>query len=184
MTLPALQGPRVTLRTLESTDAEAFMRGVARSSDLHGAWVQPAADRASFDAYLARAGATFAPFGVFCRDDGELAGVINVSQIVLGFFCSAYLGYFAFSSYQRRGLMCEGLELVLHSAFEHMGLHRLEANIQPQNAASIALVRRCGFEREGFSPGYLFIAGAWRDHERWAIRREIWHPRRDTKLLR
>jgi [ribosomal protein S5]-alanine N-acetyltransferase len=63
---------------------------------------------------------------------------------------------------------------VLAESFGRLGLHRVEANIQPDNAASIALVRRCGFEREGFSPRYLRIGGAWKDHERWAIRSETW----------
>ena len=70
--------------------------------------------------------------------------------------------------------MTEGLGVVLERAFTDLGLHRVEANIQPGNIASLALVRRCGFEREGFSPGYLKIGGRWRDHERWAIRLEHW----------
>jgi ribosomal-protein-alanine N-acetyltransferase len=65
--------------------------------------------------------------------------------------------------------MSEGIELVLRQAFGPMGLHRLEANIQPANAASIALAKGAGFRLEGFSPRYLKIDGRWRDHERWAI---------------
>jgi ribosomal-protein-alanine N-acetyltransferase len=62
------------------------------------------------------------------------------------------------------------MRLLVRHAFTAMKLHRLEANIQPGNQASIALVKRCGFEREGYSPRYLKIGGRWRDHERWAIR--------------
>ncbi len=74
--------------------------------------------------------------------------------------------------------MREGLELVLGRAFTELGLHRLEANIQPGNHASIALVERCGFVREGFSERYLKVGGRWRDHERWAIRVEQWRAAR------
>jgi ribosomal-protein-alanine N-acetyltransferase len=58
---------------------------------------------------------------------------------------------------------------VLRYAFEQLRLHRLDAQIQPGNHASLRLARRLGFRNEGYSPGLLFIDGAWRDHERWAI---------------
>jgi ribosomal-protein-alanine N-acetyltransferase len=96
-------------------------------------------------------------------------GVGNLSQIVLGDFRSAYLGYFGFAPFEGCGYMTEGVALVVRSGFEDVGLHRLEANVQPENDRSIALLERLGFRREGFSPRYLKIGGRWRDHVRYAI---------------
>jgi ribosomal-protein-alanine N-acetyltransferase len=103
------------------------------------------------------------------RASGELIGVINVSEIVRGAFRSAYVGFYAFAPYHRQGYMAEGLQLVIGAAFRRLRLHRLEANVQPGNRASLRLIRRLGFRREGYSPRYLKIAGRWRDHERWAL---------------
>ncbi len=93
----------------------------------------------------------------------------HLSQIVLGVFRSAYLGYHGVAPSTGRGLMTEAVRLTAAHAFTELGLHRLEANIQPGNARSIALARRVGFRQEGFSPRYLRIGGAWCDHERWAL---------------
>ena len=65
--------------------------------------------------------------------------------------------------------MTQAVKMAANYAFDEIGLHRLEANIQPENLSSIALVRRVGFLQEGFSPRYLRIGGVWRDHERWAL---------------
>jgi ribosomal-protein-alanine N-acetyltransferase len=100
---------------------------------------------------------------------GGIAGVININDVIRGAFQSATLGYYAFSPYAGMGLMREGMLLVLNHAFRTLKLHRLEANIQPGNRASIALARKCGFVREGFSRRYLKIRGRWQDHERWAL---------------
>jgi ribosomal-protein-alanine N-acetyltransferase len=108
-------------------------------------------------------------FLVCTRDGGALVGVFNISNVVMGLFRSAYLGYYAFAGHERQGLMREGLRAVVRHAFNKLKLHRLEANIQPGNAPSIALALACGFSLEGYSPRYLKIAGRWRDHERWAI---------------
>jgi ribosomal-protein-alanine N-acetyltransferase len=104
--------------------------------------------------------------------------VINLSQIFMGGFCSAYLGYYVGARYAKRGYMTEALRLMLDYAFRKLKLHRLEANIQPTNLSSIALVKRAGFVREGYSRRYLKIGGRWRDHERWAILYEDWKSQR------
>ena len=120
-----------------------------------------------------------------CREeDGAIAGVYNIGQIFYGPLCSAYLGYYAFAPFAGQGYMREGLQLVLRHAFGPLGLHRLEANIQPENAPSIALVAGAGFRLEGLSPRYLKIAGRWRDHERWAILAEEFRPRARAQDLR
>ena len=80
--------------------------------------------------------------------------------------------------------MTEALALTLRIAFGRLRLHRVEANIQPGNRASIALVRRAGFRREGLSPRYLKIGGRWRDHERWALTVEDWRRRRRVRPRR
>jgi ribosomal-protein-alanine N-acetyltransferase len=105
-------------------------------------------------------------------------GSINLSQIFLGSFRNAYLGYYVGAQYSGQGYMTEAFQLMLRYAFDKLKLHRLEANIQPQNVASIALVKRAGFVREGYSRRYLKISGRWRDHERWAIIVEDWKANR------
>src|SRR5207237_4260491 len=97
---------------------------------------------------------------------------------------SAYLGYAVGKSFARQGYMREGIELVLRHAFLNLRLHRVEANIQPGNKASISLAQSAGFRREGFSPRYLKIGGRWRDHERWAILADDWRNRLEVSGLK
>ena len=135
-----------------------------RSRRLHAPWIKPPPYRA-----LLRHSKTRVSYLVRLRASHELVGVVNVSEIVRGAFCSAYLGYYAFAPHQHSGLMTECLRLVIAQAFGPLRLHRVEANIQPGNTASRRLVRRLGFRREGYSPRYLKVGGRWRDHERWAL---------------
>ncbi len=156
-----------------------FLAAVMRSESLHHPWVFPSHTHQEYEAYLERIriGRTIG-FFVHRNSDSQLAGVINVSEPVMGVFQSAYLGFYAFAGFERQGYMTEGLALVLNRAFNQLGFHRLEANVQPGNARSSALVARLGFRKEGFSPRYLFIDGDWRDHDRWAILREEWPAQR------
>jgi ribosomal-protein-alanine N-acetyltransferase len=136
--------------------------------------VTPPRTAAAFDAYLERLRKP-AYIGYWVRTgDGELAGVINTSEIVRGVFQSAYLGYYAFSPHNGQGHMNWGLRAVIGELFRVHRLHRVEANIQPGNAASRGLVRGLGFRQEGFSPRYLKVCGRWCDHERWALTVEDW----------
>ena len=139
-----------------------------RSRRLHRPWVAAPATLAAYRRYVRRT-RTPSHAGYLIRHEGELVGVVNVSEIVRGNFHSAYLGYYAFAPHAGQGLMAEGLALVIRDAFRRLRLHRVEANIQPGNKASLRLVRRLGFRREGYSLRYLKIGGRWRDHERWAL---------------
>ena len=117
---------------------------------------------------------------VCAREDDAIVGYVGINEISMGPFQSAYLGYWIGAPYARRGYMAEALQLTLRHAFRTLKLHRVEANIIPRNSASKALVKRAGFTKEGLSPRYLKIAGRWQDHERWALLREDWKPRRAT----
>ena len=153
---------------------QEFLTAVARSRTLHANWVAPPRTATAFRQYLERLkSADHLGYWILTNTD-ELAGVINISEIVRGGFRSGYLGYYAFAPYNGCGYMTAGLRTVISLAFGRLRLHRLEANIQPGNEASRRLVQRLGFRCEGVSPRYLKIAGRWRDHERWAITAEEW----------
>jgi ribosomal-protein-alanine N-acetyltransferase len=161
---------RVTLRPLGSHDQTEFLELVAASIDLHHPWMSLPATPQEFQAYLTRYERPSEESLLICvRETGAIAGVVNINSIIRGRFQCGSLGYAAFAPTAGQGYMSEGLDLVLRYAFEQLRLHRLEANIQPGNHASLKLVQRLGFRNEGCSPDLLFIDGAWRDHERWAI---------------
>ncbi|MGW7364453.1 GNAT family N-acetyltransferase [Streptomyces sp. NPDC054841] len=168
-------GPRVGIRHYRLDDAEEFTALARESRQLHRPWLFPPQTTAAYAAFARKLidDPTKAGFLVCERESGRIAGFININNIVEGGFLSGAVGYGAFAPAAGRGLMSEGLRLVVRHAFGPLGLHRLEVNIQPRNEASIALVRRLGFRLEGFSPDFLFIDGAWRDHERWAMTAEM-----------
>jgi ribosomal-protein-alanine N-acetyltransferase len=173
-----MEGERVLVRRVRAEDGPELVRANLSSIAAHEPWVIPFRDEAGFHIYLqACDGERKVGFIVRDRATQRIAGVINVSEIVRGAFESAYLGYFGMQGFQGRGLMREGLSLVITHAFTALGLHRLEANIQPGNERSRGLAKRLGFRREGFSPRYLMIGGEWRDHERWAILADEWPVR-------
>ncbi len=171
---------RVFLRTPTDGDATGFLAFVRSSRRLHRPWVNPPSTRERFLAYVQRARRDdFEAFLLRRVEDDAIVGVFNLSQIFRGGFQNACLGYYGSALHEGQGYMTEGMSLLLRFAFGTLKLHRVEANIQPGNPASLALARRSGFRKEGYSPRYLKVGGRWRDHERWAITRENWRsPRR------
>jgi ribosomal-protein-alanine N-acetyltransferase len=168
-----VRGSRVFLRHPSSGDRDEFLARVAASTQLHGRWVDPPADREAFTAFLRRAREADRDALLVCRrEDRAIAGVFNLSQIFYGPFRNAYLGYYAFEPFAGQGLMTEGIQLALRHAFGARKLHRVEANVQPGNAASVALVRRAGFRLEGFSPWHGMAAAPRHNHNPWAVTAE------------
>ncbi|MFE6778251.1 GNAT family N-acetyltransferase [Streptomyces sp. NPDC057702] len=168
---------RTAIRLLGRGDEGEFTARARESVALHRPWLFPPATPERFAYYVDRLEEPERAGFVVCeRATGQLAGYVTINNIVGGAFQCGALGYGAFAHAAGRGLLGEGLGLVVDHAFGPLGLHRLEANIQPGNARSIALARRTGFRREGLSPDFLYVDGAWRDHERWAITSDMPRP--------
>jgi ribosomal-protein-alanine N-acetyltransferase len=173
---------RVLLRAPERSDRDEFLDLMRASRAFHSPWATAPTDPERFAAYIADSRRVdFEAMLVYRQEDGAIIGFFNLSQIVRYGLQSAYLGYAVGKPFAGQGYMHEGIELVLRHAFMNLRLHRIEANIQPGNQASLALARGAGFRREGYSPRYLKIGGRWRDHERWAILAEEWRKRADVK---
>lgn len=170
---------RVELRPPVPADESAWCALIRDSRGAFAGWFSTPGTSAAFARYLERSRSPSAACRLIRRrDDDALLGAVNLSEIVRGVFQSGSLGYYIGGAFQGQGYMTEALALMLRLAFGGLRLHRIEVNIQPGNTASLALVRRAGFRREGCSPRYLKVAGRWRDHERWALLAEDWRVQR------
>jgi ribosomal-protein-alanine N-acetyltransferase len=180
-------GFRVALVRPAARHGEAFLAAVRASRRLHAGYVVPPSTSQAFRAYVARFGsrrpeARNVGFLAVSLEDRTIAGVLNLSEIVRGAFDSAYLGYYALAPLAGAGYMSEALVLVLDRAFGELRLHRVEANVQPGNLRSLALLERAGFAPEGYSRRYVKVAGRWRDHFRFAMLAEDWTAARRSLL--
>ena len=178
-------GTRVSLRSPCLEDEEEYLELVRTSQELHRPWEPLPEDSApsptSSESFLAWLTGAEDPrterMLLYRSSDGVIVGRFQLNEIVRGAFHSAYMSYWVGAPFAGQGFMREGMELTLQHAFTTLGLHRVEANIQPANAPSIALAKGAGFRLEGFSERYLKIAGEWADHERWAMTVEDWEAR-------
>ncbi len=170
-----LKGKKVYLRYPNTSDFAEFT-GLNKSSlDFHQGLANPPKDKDSFDEFIERSEQSANESFVICSvETDEIAGSIGLSQIFRGGFQNAYLGYYLGEKFTGKRFATEAIALIVKFAFEDLKLHRIEANIQPHNLASIAVAKKNGFTKEGFSPKYLYIDDVWCDHERWAIINENW----------
>ncbi|GAC1440079.1 MAG: GNAT family protein [Mycobacteriales bacterium] len=182
----SLADGRVGLRPLRVRDATAWTDVRVRNEEWLRPWegcpesqpYAPWADRHSgavFAAMLrttrkeARAGRSL-PVAV--TYDGRLAGQITASNVVRGAFDSCSVGYWVDSAVAGRGVLPTALAMLVDHLFGAVGLHRVEANIRPENVASRRVVEKLGFREEALHLRYLYIDGGWRDHLSFAVTRE------------
>ncbi|GAA5024894.1 hypothetical protein GCM10023258_17330 [Terrabacter aeriphilus] len=178
------QGERVRVRPPTEADIPAYAAAVTLSERRLSAFAMP--DPNNLPVVIRSQSPTYRTFMVHALDpEGShgLVGRVNVANVVGGAFRSATIGYDAYDPYAGRGLFAEGLALTLDLVFDDaplgMGLHRVEANIQPANHRSAGLVRSLGFVHEGFSRAFLHLPGPdgrrdWRDHERFTMLATDW----------
>jgi ribosomal-protein-alanine N-acetyltransferase len=189
-----LEDDDVVLRPLRVRDARAWRR--LRSDN--AAWLSPwEATSPDPDTPLrgfasmvrhghrsAREG-TALPLGI--EVDGRLVGVVSLSGVVWGSMRGGSIGYWVDRAVAGRGIVPTGVALLTDHCFFEMGLHRVEINIRPENAASLRVVAKLGFRDEGLRRSFLHIDGDWRDHRTFALTADEvpggllarWHALRD-----
>lgn len=168
-----LAGKR-TIITCANSDYGAEVAALQkRNAEFHKPWIY---HTAKIDEYFRKIeiGKTLGLL-LWATAEQRLIGVINLNEPVFGALKSASLGFYIDARFAGQGYMTEGLSLALDYAFADHMFHRLEANVQPTNIASVSLVKGMGFRLEGFSPKYVYINGVWCDHQRWAILSDEWH---------
>jgi len=180
-----VRGERVFLRAPRAADAAELTRLNRASVRLHRRLVSVPRRRAQFTSYLRVCREPDYVGLLVCRlADGTIVGAINFFDLERGIAQAACVGYYVGAPFAGQGYMTEALSLALQYAFRRLGLHRVEADIEPDNGESIRLVRRAGFRREGLSRRYLKLRGRWRDHVRWAILAEEWRERAAARSSR
>ena len=165
----------LTLGRVIRSDAAELTAANLRNRSHHLPWIAPPIDESGFVAWH-HTSLTGPHVNLVARETATsaLVGVVSLENIVAGAFLSADLSYYGMVETGGRGLMTGALRLALRHGFHQLGLHRIEAAVRPENAPSARLLQRLGFRLEGVSPEYLWVDGAWRDHDRYALlRREF-----------
>ncbi|MCB1490404.1 MAG: GNAT family N-acetyltransferase [Rhodobiaceae bacterium] len=178
---PAIYGDRVMLRTPQLSDYGewADLRATSRSFLVpwEPSWPRDDLTKPAFRRRLKRYQRDLRddlayPFFIFDSQTSRLTGGITLSNVRRGVAQAAAVGYWAGAPYARQGYLTRALRCLIPFAFENLRFHRLEAACLPRNAASIGLLEKVGFTREGYARGYLCINGAWQDHLLYGLLRD------------
>jgi ribosomal-protein-alanine N-acetyltransferase len=168
--LPSKNYSVATLRRLSLSDESEFLSKSIASKKIHRSWVLVPTTKKQFRDYVEEMNSDVnKAFAVVDPQSNTIAGIVELRDIFMFDFKNSYITYYAFHQHLRKGFMKLGVMQAITIAFKKLKLHRLEANIQPENKASIALAKSCGFTKEGFSPKFIKKGGRWKDHERWAL---------------
>ncbi|MEM6722382.1 MAG: GNAT family N-acetyltransferase [Bacteroidota bacterium] len=179
-----LETERLILRTLEPSHGPLVLRYYQENATFFKPWL-PAFDddfislgfqtmRLVYDKKAYDRGSKINLY-IFTKENnqvGALIGDISFSNIIRGVFQSCFVGYKMAQEANGKGYMTEALAHSIEYVFREFNLHRVEANIMPRNLASQAVVKKLGFQQEGFSEKYLKINGQWEDHLRFALLNE------------
>jgi ribosomal-protein-alanine N-acetyltransferase len=175
---PVLDSRRLYMRTPVSTDyvAWAELRTVSRERLVpwEPAWSRDELTRSAYRRRLRhyqrdlRDETGYALF-IFRREDNRMVGGLSLSNIRRGVTLAVTLGYWMGAPFHNRGYMTEAVDTVLPFVFGTLWLHRIEAACLPSNQASIRVLEKCGFEREGLARRYLRINGVWQDHYLYSV---------------
>ncbi len=166
-----LKNDQIELKILQGSDAPRVLQFYAENKDFFQPWF-PTFDADFFTIKRQKAllknqlKALHAARAIrfWMEKDGELIGFVALSEIIRGPFQSCFLSYATAEKHLGKGYAASGVEMLVDFAFNELQLHRIEANIMPSNTASIALVEKLGFIKEGISQKYLKINGQWEDH--------------------
>jgi [ribosomal protein S5]-alanine N-acetyltransferase len=171
--LPPIVGERIILRTPQMADYQAWVALREESREFLTPWepTWPTDDltRSAFRQRIRRYAEDLRtdqayPFFLFRKDDNALVGGLALANIRRGVAQAGSLGYWVGARYVRQGYMTAAVRALLPAAFDLLRLHRVEAACIPTNIASVRLLERTGFRREGYARAYLCINGIWQDH--------------------
>lgn len=175
---PLLRGDGLYLRPATPSDFPSWaqLRGTSRAflEPWEPTWPDDDLTQAAFRRRLRRQEEDIArdeayPFLIFDQTSDQLLGGVTLGGVRRGVSQTGTLGYWMGAAHAGKGRVTRAVAATAEFAFGKLRLHRVEAACIPDNAPSIALLRRNGFQREGYARGYLKIDGAWRDHVLFAL---------------